>query len=41
MAANVTVVGYGALGRETVKLPAERGDKVCVAQRLDDMDRAL
>ena len=33
MAANVTVVGYGAVGRETVKLLADRGDKVRVAQR--------
>ena len=33
MAANVTVVGYGAVGRETVKLLLERGDKVRVAQR--------
>ena len=33
MEANVTVVGYGAVGRETVKLLADRGDKVRVAQR--------
>src|SRR5271166_6257714 len=33
MAAKVTVVGYGAVGRETVKLLAERGDKVRLAQR--------
>ena len=33
MAENVTVVGYGAVGRETVKLLADRGDKVRVAQR--------
>ena len=33
MAANVTVVGYGAVGRETVKLLVDRGDKVRVAQR--------
>jgi nucleoside-diphosphate-sugar epimerase len=33
MAGNVTVVGYGAVGRETVKLLADRGDKVRVAQR--------
>lgn len=33
MAGNVTVVGYGAVGRETVKLLLERGDKVRVAQR--------
>ena len=33
MAAHVTVVGYGPVGRETVKLLAERGDKVRVAQR--------
>jgi nucleoside-diphosphate-sugar epimerase len=33
MAANVTVVGCGAVGRETVKLLADRGDKVRVAQR--------
>jgi nucleoside-diphosphate-sugar epimerase len=33
MAANVTVMGYGAVGLETVKLLAERGDKVRVAQR--------
>ena len=33
MAANVTVVGYGAVGRETVKLLAARGDRVRVAQR--------
>ncbi len=33
MAANVTVVGCGAVGRETVKLLANRGDKVRVAQR--------
>ena len=33
MAGNVTVVGYGAVGWETVKLLADRGDKVRVAQR--------
>jgi nucleoside-diphosphate-sugar epimerase len=33
MAAKVTVMGYGAVGRETVKLLLERGDKVRVAQR--------
>ncbi len=33
MAGNATVVGYGAVGRETVKLLAGRGDKVRVAQR--------
>ena len=33
MAGNVTVMGYGAVGRETVKLLADRGDKVRVAQR--------
>ena len=33
MAGNVIVVGYGAVGRETVKLLADRGDKVRVAQR--------
>lgn len=33
MGANVTVVGYGAVGRETVKLLTDRGDKVRVAQR--------
>ncbi len=33
MGANVTVVGYGAVGRETVKLLVARGDKVRVAQR--------
>jgi nucleoside-diphosphate-sugar epimerase len=33
MSANVVVVGYGAVGRETVKLLAERGGKVRVAQR--------
>ncbi len=33
MGSNVTVVGYGAVGRETVKLLAARGDKVRVAQR--------
>jgi nucleoside-diphosphate-sugar epimerase len=33
MEANVTVMGYGAVGRETVKLLADRGDRVCVAQR--------
>ena len=33
MEANVTVMGYGAVGRETVKLLADRGDKVRVAQR--------
>jgi nucleoside-diphosphate-sugar epimerase len=33
MTAHVTVVGYGPVGRETVKLLAERGDKVRVAQR--------
>ena len=33
LAGNVTVVGYGAVGRETVKLLADRGDKVRVAQR--------
>ncbi len=33
MAANVTVVGYGAVGRETVKLLLDHGDKVRVAQR--------
>jgi homoserine dehydrogenase len=31
MAANVTVMGYGAVGRETVKLLVDRGDKVRVA----------
>ena len=33
MEANVTVMGYGAVGRETVKLLADRGVKVRVAQR--------
>ncbi len=33
MGANVTVVGYGVVGRETVKLLTDRGDKVRVAQR--------
>jgi nucleoside-diphosphate-sugar epimerase len=33
MAANVTVMGYGAVGRETVKLLVDRGDRVRVAQR--------
>ncbi len=33
MGLNVTVVGYGAVGRETVKLLTNRGDKVRVAQR--------
>ncbi len=30
---NVTVIGYGAVGRETAKLLTARGDKVGVAQR--------
>ncbi len=33
METNVTVVGYGAVGRETVKLLVERGDRVRVVQR--------
>ncbi len=33
MPIDVAVVGYGAVGRETVKLLAARGDKVRVAQR--------
>ncbi len=33
MAANVTVVGYGAVGRETVRALLDRGMKVRVAQR--------
>jgi nucleoside-diphosphate-sugar epimerase len=34
MAMTLAVVGCGAVGRETVKLLAERGDRICVAQRV-------
>ncbi len=34
MAMNVAVVGYGAVGRETVKLLSQRGGRIRVAQRV-------